>query len=133
MSIRFLSFPDKVTLNESALLESKSLEERKSIFQQWSLELLAAVETWSQSLEDGAFKTHGQCKHPNWSILLTTDAFHLRDLNEMEMPLFNVFPPVSLLTKQVLPLILKWEWGTTKNFLYQYQGEKTDLFSNNKN
>ncbi|XP_018553883.1 cytosolic phospholipase A2 gamma isoform X2 [Lates calcarifer] len=78
---------DKVTLNESALLESKSLEERKSIFQQWSLELLAAVETWSQSLEDGAFKTH-----------------------------------VSLLTKQVLPLILKWEWGTTKNFLYQYQG-----------
>ncbi|GLD61286.1 cytosolic phospholipase A2 gamma-like isoform X1 [Lates japonicus] len=78
---------DKVNLNESALLESKSLEERKSIFQQWSLELLAAVETWSQSLEDGAFKTH-----------------------------------VSLLTKQVLPLILKWEWGTTKNFLYQYQG-----------
>uniref|UniRef100_A0A665U035 PLA2c domain-containing protein n=1 Tax=Echeneis naucrates TaxID=173247 RepID=A0A665U035_ECHNA len=31
------------------------------------------------------------------------------------------FPPVSLLTEQVLPLILKWEWGTTNNFLYQYQ------------
>uniref|UniRef100_A0A665U025 PLA2c domain-containing protein n=1 Tax=Echeneis naucrates TaxID=173247 RepID=A0A665U025_ECHNA len=28
---------------------------------------------------------------------------------------------VSLLTEQVLPLILKWEWGTTNNFLYQYQ------------
>lgn len=28
---------------------------------------------------------------------------------------------VSLLTKQVLPLILKWEWGTTENFLHQYQ------------
>uniref|UniRef100_A0A7N6AKL4 PLA2c domain-containing protein n=1 Tax=Anabas testudineus TaxID=64144 RepID=A0A7N6AKL4_ANATE len=27
----------------------------------------------------------------------------------------------SLLTKQVLPLIMKWEWGTTTNFLYQYQ------------
>uniref|UniRef100_A0A8D0D3P9 PLA2c domain-containing protein n=1 Tax=Sander lucioperca TaxID=283035 RepID=A0A8D0D3P9_SANLU len=25
----------------------------------------------------------------------------------------------------VLPMIMKWEWGTTGNFLYQYQGEKT--------
>uniref|UniRef100_A0A7N6FG08 PLA2c domain-containing protein n=1 Tax=Anabas testudineus TaxID=64144 RepID=A0A7N6FG08_ANATE len=32
-----------------------------------------------------------------------------------------LFLPVSLLTKQVLPLIMKWEWGTTTNFLYQYQ------------
>ncbi|XP_035510259.1 cytosolic phospholipase A2 gamma-like [Morone saxatilis] len=77
---------DKVNHNDSALLESKSLEDRRSVFQQWSLELLAAVEAWSRSLEDGAFKTH-----------------------------------VSLLTKQVLPLIMKWEWGTTANFLYQYQ------------
>ncbi|XP_037649008.1 cytosolic phospholipase A2 gamma-like [Sebastes umbrosus] len=77
---------DEVNLNKSALLESKSAEERKSLFQQWSRELLAAVETWSQSLEDGDFKTH-----------------------------------VSLLTKQVLPMIMKWEWGTTTNFLYQYQ------------
>ncbi|XP_044037990.1 cytosolic phospholipase A2 gamma-like [Siniperca chuatsi] len=77
---------DKINHNESAWLESKSLEERKNLSRQWSLELLAAVETWSQSLEDGAFKTH-----------------------------------VSLLTKQFLPLIIKWEWGTTRNFLYQYQ------------
>ncbi|KAI3360307.1 hypothetical protein L3Q82_014614 [Scortum barcoo] len=77
---------DKLNNTESAWLESKSLEERKSLFQQWSLELLTAVEIWSQSLEDGAFKTH-----------------------------------VSLLTKQVLPLIVKWEWGTTTNFLYLYQ------------
>ncbi|XP_007568399.1 cytosolic phospholipase A2 gamma [Poecilia formosa] len=30
---------------------------------------------------------------------------------------------VSFLTKQVLPLILKWEWGTTSNFLYQFQND----------
>ncbi|KAM6905417.1 cytosolic phospholipase A2 gamma-like [Xenentodon cancila] len=77
---------DKINHNESLLLESKSPEERKSLFQQWSLELVMAVETWSQSLEDGAFKTR-----------------------------------VCLLTKKVLPLIMKWEWGTTNNFLYQYQ------------
>ncbi|XP_076609193.1 cytosolic phospholipase A2 gamma-like [Chaetodon auriga] len=77
---------DKVNHNVSGLLESKSSEEKKSVFQQLSLELLTAVQMWSQSLEDGAFKTH-----------------------------------VSLLTKQVLPLIMKWEWGTTANFLYQYQ------------
>lgn len=77
---------DKVNHNVSGLLESKSSEEKKSVFQQLSLELLTAVQTWSQSLEDGAFKTH-----------------------------------VTLLTKQVLPLIMKWEWGTTANFLYQYQ------------
>ncbi|XP_028254618.1 cytosolic phospholipase A2 gamma-like [Parambassis ranga] len=77
---------DKVNHNESALLESKTLEERKGVFQQWSQELLAAVETWTQSLEEGAFKTH-----------------------------------VSLLTKQILPLVMRWEWGTTPNFLYQYQ------------
>lgn len=29
------------------------------------------------------------------------------------------------LTQQVLPLILKWEWGTTSNFLYQFPGEET--------
>uniref|UniRef100_A0A8C5DJ79 PLA2c domain-containing protein n=1 Tax=Gouania willdenowi TaxID=441366 RepID=A0A8C5DJ79_GOUWI len=27
----------------------------------------------------------------------------------------------SMLTKQVIPLLLKWEWGTTGNFLYQYK------------
>ncbi|XP_041813444.1 cytosolic phospholipase A2 gamma-like isoform X2 [Chelmon rostratus] len=77
---------DKVNHNASGQLESKSSDERKSVFQQLSVELLVAVQTWSQSLEDGAFKTH-----------------------------------VSLLTEQVLPLIMKWEWGTTANFLYQYQ------------
>lgn len=51
-----------------------------------------AVETWSQSLEDGPFKTH-----------------------------------VSVLTKQIIPLILKWEWGTTRNFLYQYQDSTVPL------
>ncbi|XP_034394921.1 cytosolic phospholipase A2 gamma-like [Cyclopterus lumpus] len=29
---------------------------------------------------------------------------------------------ISLLIQKVIPLILKWEWGTTKNFLYQYPG-----------
>ncbi|XP_026214340.1 cytosolic phospholipase A2 beta isoform X2 [Anabas testudineus] len=77
---------DKVNQNESTLLESKSPEERRSLFQQWSLELVSEVQTWSQSLAEGPFKTH-----------------------------------ISLLTKQVLPLIMKWEWGTTTNFLYQYQ------------
>ncbi|XP_031733802.1 cytosolic phospholipase A2 beta-like isoform X1 [Anarrhichthys ocellatus] len=77
---------DKVKHNKSAWLEPKSSEERKSLSQQWIMELLAAVETWSESLEDGAFKTH-----------------------------------VSLLTKKVLPKIMTWEWGTTRNFLYQYQ------------
>ncbi|KAM4531784.1 cytosolic phospholipase A2 gamma-like isoform 1-T1 [Odontesthes bonariensis] len=77
---------DRVNDNKSALLEFKTPEERKSIFQQWSKELLVAVDTWSQNLENGTFKTH-----------------------------------VSLLTKQIIPLIIKWEWGTTNNFLYQYQ------------
>lgn len=58
--ITFLSFPDKVNCNKAASLESKSSEERKSIFVRWSMELLAAVDTWSQSLEDGVFKTRGQ-------------------------------------------------------------------------
>nr|XP_046271670.1 cytosolic phospholipase A2 zeta-like isoform X2 [Scatophagus argus] len=77
---------DKVNHNESAWWESKSSEERRNLSQQWSSELLAVVETWSQNLEDGAFKTH-----------------------------------VSLFLKRILPLIVKWEWGTTANFLYQYQ------------
>ncbi|XP_029912974.1 cytosolic phospholipase A2 gamma-like [Myripristis murdjan] len=76
----------KLHRNESALLASKSPEERKQVFQDWSLELLGAVEKWSQSLEDGPLKKH-----------------------------------VSWLTQRVLPLVVKWEWGTTRNFLYQYQ------------
>ncbi|XP_054463334.1 cytosolic phospholipase A2 gamma-like [Anoplopoma fimbria] len=77
---------DKVKHNKSVWLEPKTSEERKGLSQQWSMELLAAVETWSRSLEDGAFKTH-----------------------------------VSLLTNKVFPKIMTWEWGTTPNFLYQYQ------------
>lgn len=77
---------DKVNQNESTWRELESSEDRKSLSRQWILELLGAVEIWSQSLEDGDFKAH-----------------------------------VSLLAKQVLPLLMKWEWGTTGNFLYQYQ------------
>ncbi|XP_029945814.1 cytosolic phospholipase A2 gamma-like [Salarias fasciatus] len=77
---------DQVSRNESALLESKSLEEREALFQRWGLDLVTTVTTWTESLEDGPFKAL-----------------------------------VSMLTKQVIPLILKWEWGTTENFLYKYQ------------
>ncbi|TDH03474.1 hypothetical protein EPR50_G00163700 [Perca flavescens] len=77
---------DMLNHDKSVWLESKSSGERKSSFGKWSLELMAAVQTWSQSLEDGAFKTN-----------------------------------VSLLNKHVLPMIRKWEWGTTGNYLYQYQ------------
>ncbi|KAM6965855.1 cytosolic phospholipase A2 gamma-like [Tautogolabrus adspersus] len=73
----------EVLRNES---ESKSLQDKERVFQQRSQQLLAVVESWSQSLEDGAFKTQ-----------------------------------VTFITKQVLPLFLKWEWGTINNFLFRYQ------------
>ncbi|KAL6103500.1 pla2g4c [Pungitius sinensis] len=77
---------DKLKHNESAWQEPEGSDQRQSVFLQSSEELLASVETWSESLKDGAFKTY-----------------------------------VSLLTKKVLPKIITWEWGTTRNFLYQYQ------------
>uniref|UniRef100_A0A668ALG2 PLA2c domain-containing protein n=1 Tax=Myripristis murdjan TaxID=586833 RepID=A0A668ALG2_9TELE len=46
----------------------------------------------------------------------------LEERPEMDMvELQGVF---SWFTQHILPLVLKWEWGTTRNFLYQYQGEK---------
>ncbi|XP_005945736.1 cytosolic phospholipase A2 gamma [Haplochromis burtoni] len=48
---------DKVNHSKTESVEAESMEERKTLFNQWSQELLAAVETWSQSLDDGAFKT----------------------------------------------------------------------------
>ncbi|XP_047199707.1 cytosolic phospholipase A2 gamma-like isoform X1 [Hippoglossus stenolepis] len=71
---------DKVNCILSALLESKNMEERKTIFHHLSQELLAVVDTWSQRLGN-----------------------------------------VAVILKQVLPLIMKWEWGTTRNFLYQHK------------
>ncbi|XP_059205066.1 cytosolic phospholipase A2 gamma-like [Centropristis striata] len=79
---------DKIRV-ESAWLESQTPEDRKSFSQQWSRELLAVVEAWKQSLEDGDFKTH-----------------------------------ITMVTEKVLPMIMKWEWGTTGNFLYKYQDPK---------
>lgn len=38
-----------------------SLEEKQSLYQELSLELLEVVQSWSQNLTEGAFKTHGQC------------------------------------------------------------------------
>ncbi|XP_034450281.1 cytosolic phospholipase A2 beta-like [Hippoglossus hippoglossus] len=75
---------DKVNCNDSVLLESKNMEERKKMFHHLSLELLEAVDTWSQRLGNG------QCE-------------------------------TSVIIKQVLPLIMKWEWGTTRNLLYQHE------------
>nr|XP_020508485.1 cytosolic phospholipase A2 gamma-like [Labrus bergylta] len=66
--------------------ESESLQDKESVSQQRTEQLLAVVESWSQTLEDGAFKNH-----------------------------------VMFIISRVLPLIVKWEWGTTNNFLYQYQ------------
>nr|XP_054598178.1 cytosolic phospholipase A2 gamma isoform X1 [Nothobranchius furzeri] len=76
----------KVSCDQSELLNSKSQEERRSLFQQWNLELLEVAQNWSQNLENTTFKSHA-----------------------------------SFLTQQILPLVMKWEWGTTSNFLYQYQ------------
>lgn len=50
----------------------------------------------------------------------------------MHLFVLNVFPPVSELIMKVIQLIKKWEWGTTRNHLYQHKGEKTDLLSNSK-
>lgn len=118
---------DKVNHNESAWRQAKSQEERKRLSQQCILELIAAVETWSQNLKDGAFKNHGrpglatqkQCCYSAVDVFFFI--FCWRVVNVVK------FLPVSLLIDKLLPLIIKWEWGTTGNFLYQYQGKKIDL------
>ncbi|KAE8283584.1 Cytosolic phospholipase A2 zeta [Larimichthys crocea] len=76
----------KANHTEAMWLEAKSPEERKGLAKQWSLEMIAAVETWTQNQQKGGFKTH-----------------------------------VFLLIQKILPLIVKWEWGTTENYLYQHQ------------
>ncbi|XP_056263541.1 cytosolic phospholipase A2 gamma-like isoform X4 [Pseudoliparis swirei] len=50
---------DQMKRSESAWLEPKSVEERKRLSQLLRTELLTAVETWSESLEAGAFRTQG--------------------------------------------------------------------------
>ncbi|KAM4535057.1 cytosolic phospholipase A2 gamma-like isoform 2-T2 [Fundulus diaphanus] len=77
---------DPTALSELGKLQKILHEERKSLFQQWSLGLVRTVESWGQRQEDGPIKTS-----------------------------------ISFLTNQALPLVLKWEWGTTSNFLYQFQ------------
>lgn len=69
VSMGVLSFADKVNHNESTWREIESSEDRKSLSQQWIMELLGTVETWSQSLEDGEFKAHGQCAADKWPCL----------------------------------------------------------------
>ncbi|XP_034567682.1 cytosolic phospholipase A2 gamma-like [Notolabrus celidotus] len=83
---KLLADIDKTNRDEHASHESMSAEEKKSLFKQWTLKLVAVVELWSQSLEEGPFKTQ-----------------------------------VAFIITRVLPLILKWEWGTTNNYLYKYR------------
>uniref|UniRef100_A0A8C2ZQZ3 PLA2c domain-containing protein n=1 Tax=Cyclopterus lumpus TaxID=8103 RepID=A0A8C2ZQZ3_CYCLU len=45
----------------------------------------------------------------------------LEEMPEMDMVKLQGQNQISLLTKKVLPKIMAWEWGTTSNFLYQYQ------------
>lgn len=58
--IRFPSFPDKINLLKSELVEPASKEQRQVLLNQWTQEMLAAVDTWSASLGDGEFKAHGE-------------------------------------------------------------------------
>uniref|UniRef100_A0A3B3W270 Phospholipase A2 group IVC n=1 Tax=Poecilia latipinna TaxID=48699 RepID=A0A3B3W270_9TELE len=65
--------------------------------------------------------------YPN-STVITMPIFRIPQLQKKDKfnltkLCFCVFSLVSFLTKQVLPLILKWEWGTTSNFLYQFQND----------
>lgn len=60
--MRFLSSADKVQRHDSAQWASITPEQRKHQCQQWRGELLAAVDIWSQNLEDGPLKTQGQKK-----------------------------------------------------------------------
>lgn len=75
----------KVNYNDSAVLKSKSPQEKKELFQNRTFELIRILEVWCQGLPDGPFKIY-----------------------------------VSWLVKHVIPLIVKWEWGTVGNYLYQH-------------
>lgn len=75
MPIRFFSFPDKVSDHKGEYLKTMSVEDKIGLVQQWSLEMLLLVDTWSHSLHEGPFKTRGECvvkadKNPDWSSLL---------------------------------------------------------------
>uniref|UniRef100_A0AAZ1XZC4 PLA2c domain-containing protein n=1 Tax=Oreochromis aureus TaxID=47969 RepID=A0AAZ1XZC4_OREAU len=63
-------------------------------------------------------------KHTGLSVLERKRPFLLYSIH------VNVFLPVSFLIKEVIPLIAEWKWGTTGNFLYQYQGESYNSSNN---
>lgn len=63
-------------------------------------------------------------KHTGLSVLERKRPFLLYSIH------VNVFLPVSFLIKEVIPLIAEWKWGTTGNFLYQYQGESYNSNNN---
>ncbi|XP_013880915.1 cytosolic phospholipase A2 gamma [Austrofundulus limnaeus] len=88
---------DKCSCNDSVELRSKCPKEKESLLQQLNRDLLVAVQTWSQGLEDGGFKSH-----------------------------------VSFITEHLIPLIIKWEWGTINNFLYQYQDSSVPPYLQSK-
>ncbi|XP_026180769.1 cytosolic phospholipase A2 gamma isoform X2 [Mastacembelus armatus] len=119
---------DMVNCNKSELLESKDPDGRKGLFQQWSLDLLGAVETWSETLEDGTFTTHGQffllVKRVlpliiNWEWGTTSnflyqypDRFHLIDAGIM----INVAYPSFLGDKRDIDLIIAPEYSAGNMF-----------------
>ncbi|XP_070778895.1 cytosolic phospholipase A2 gamma-like [Enoplosus armatus] len=78
---------ESLNLNPTASFGKKSPEQQKLVLEQWLQKMLAPLQTWNKSLDEGPIKEN-----------------------------------VSWMIQKIVPLIAKWEWGTTENFLYQYPG-----------
>ncbi|TKS92370.1 Cytosolic phospholipase A2 gamma [Collichthys lucidus] len=127
----------KANHTEALWLEAKSPEERKGLAKQWSLEMLAAVETWTQSQQKGGFKTHvflliqkilPLIWHWEWGTtenylyqhqdptippcLHTKDRFHLIDAGMV----VNVPYPVFLGDKRDIDLMIAPEYSAGNMF-----------------
>ncbi|KAE8283582.1 hypothetical protein D5F01_LYC18985 [Larimichthys crocea] len=90
-------------------VEAKSPEERNRLAKQWSLEMIAAVDTWTQSQQKGGF-IDIDCTAPTY--LSSNERFHLMDAGL----LMNVPYPAFLGDKRDIDLIIAPDYSTGKAF-----------------
>ncbi|KAM9401243.1 cytosolic phospholipase A2 gamma-like isoform 6-T6 [Salvelinus alpinus] len=107
-----------------------SLVERKEFIETVSLELILTSDSWTKDWEDQRCICNDEGRHG--VTMEIRESFVMSSSNQRARNGRSPFPRLGAsifwIVKNIFPLLIEWEWGTTSNFLFNIKDAK-DLTS----
>ncbi|XP_055756924.1 cytosolic phospholipase A2 gamma-like isoform X3 [Salvelinus fontinalis] len=108
-----------------------SLVERKEFIETVSLELILSSDSWTKDWEDQRCNCNGNDEGRHGVTMEIRESFVMSSSNQRARNGWSPFPRLASIfwiVKNISPLLIEWEWGTTSNFLFNIKDAK-DLTS----